>query len=115
MGYPEATKYTLTTRKECAMAESTDKKPSQQEIDSGKEAALAAYQNLLEAQEHFRQAARSAGMDLKEDAMQQLLKGKHKADELEREMERYVHEKPLATIGIAFFAGLVVSRLLSRS
>ncbi|MBM69106.1 MAG: hypothetical protein CME43_06470 [Haliea sp.] len=97
------------------MAESTDQKPSQQEIDSGKEAALAAYQNLLEAQEHFRQAARSAGMDLKEDAMQQLLKGKHKADELEREMERYVHEKPLATIGIAFFAGLVVSRLLSRS
>tara|TARA_R100000005_G_C4946537_1_gene168834 strand:+ start:422 stop:748 length:327 start_codon:yes stop_codon:yes gene_type:complete len=98
------------------MAESTDKKTSaqQKELDSGKEAAMAAYQNMLDAQQHFRQAAEAAGLDLKEDAMKQLLKGKDKADELGHEMERYVHEKPLATIGIAFFAGLLVSRLLSR-
>jgi len=98
------------------MADSAEKKTSaqQQELDSGKEAALAAYQNLLEAQQHFRQAAEAAGMDLKEDAMKQLMKGKDKVDELGHEMERYVHEKPLASIGIAFFAGLLVSRLLSR-
>lgn len=99
------------------MAESSaDKKTStrQQELDSGKEAAMAAYEKLLDAQQHFRQAAEAAGMDLKDDAMQQLLKGKHKADEMSHEVERYIHDKPLATIGIAFFAGLLVSRLLSR-
>lgn len=98
------------------MAESGDKKTSarQQELDAGKEAALAAYEKLLDAQQHFRMAAEAAGMDLKEDAMKQLLKGKHKADELGHEVERYVHDKPLATLGIAFVAGLLVSRLLSR-
>ncbi len=86
----------------------------QQELDSGKEAAMAAYNNLLEAQGHFRQAAEAAGLDLKEDAMAQLHRGKDKADALGQDVERFVHEKPLATLGLAFVAGLLMAQLMSR-
>ncbi|MEQ9462046.1 MAG: hypothetical protein RJQ10_00165 [Haliea sp.] len=99
------------------MAGTTDKgsKDKQQELESGKEAALAAYHSLLEAQAHFRQAAEAAGLDLKSDAVAQLLKGKDKADELGQDLEKYVHEKPLATLGLAFVAALLMARLLSRN
>lgn len=98
------------------MANATEKETDvkKHEMDSGKEAALAAYNNLLEAQGHFRQAAEAAGLDLKEDAMAQLVKGKDKADALGQDVERFVHEKPVATLGLAFVAGLLAAQLLSR-
>ncbi len=98
------------------MANSTDKSAPgrQQEMDAGREAVQAAYRDMLEAQQHFRKAAEAAGVDLKEDALEHLRQGKNKADELGREVERYVHEKPLATVGLAFFVGLLVSQLMSR-
>ncbi|MFN2327549.1 MAG: hypothetical protein ABR612_01395 [Chromatocurvus sp.] len=86
----------------------------QKEMDAGRESVLAAYNDMLEAQGHFRSAAEAAGLDLKNDAMDQLLKGRDKADALGEEVQRYVHEKPVATLGLAFFAGLLVSQLLSR-
>ena len=55
MGYAECTENLAEMQKEVEIADSANKKTSaqQQELDSGKEAALAAYQNLLEAQQHF--------------------------------------------------------------
>jgi len=84
------------------------------EMDAGKEAVLAAYSDLMEAQAHFRKAAEAAGMDLKNDAVDQLLKGRDKADALGRDVQRYVHEKPATSLGLAFLAGMLISRLLSR-
>ncbi|QIB66640.1 DUF883 C-terminal domain-containing protein [Kineobactrum salinum] len=93
----------------------TGKAEKQQEFDSGKEAVLAAYNNLMEAQTHFRQAAEAAGLDLKHDAAEQLLKGKGKAEELGQQASQYVHEKPLASLGMAFVAGLLIAQLTSRN
>lgn len=86
----------------------------QKEADAGRESVLAAYNDMLEAQGHFRKAAEAAGLDLKHDAMEQFVKGREKADALGEEVQRYVHEKPMATLGLAFFAGLLVSQLMSR-
>lgn len=86
----------------------------QGEIDSGKEAAVAAYQKLLEAKEHFKHAAESVGLDWKGEAEDRLEKGKAKAAELCDNANSYLHEKPLATLGIAFAAGFLISQLMSR-
>lgn len=98
------------------MSTATDKTTDakQQELDSGKEAVQAAYKNMMEAQEHFRHAAEAAGVDLKHDAVAHLRKGKDKADALGHDVERFVNEKPLATLGLAFVTGLLAAQLLSR-
>lgn len=98
-----------------AVEDSPDKMTKQQELDSGREAVLAAYNNLREAQGHFRQAAEAAGVDLKHDAMEQLLKGKGKAEELGQQAQHFVHEKPLTSLGLAFVAGLLFAQLTSRN
>ncbi|NLY57864.1 MAG: DUF883 family protein [Gammaproteobacteria bacterium] len=85
-----------------------------QEIESGKEAVAAAYSKLMEAKDHFRQAAEAAGLDWKHDAEAQLEKGKSKAGELCDHANSYLHDKPLATLGIAFAAGFLVAQLTSR-
>jgi ElaB/YqjD/DUF883 family membrane-anchored ribosome-binding protein len=69
---------------------------------------------LLEARQHFRKAAEAAGMDLKEDAMEQLARGREKANELSAEAGRYVREKPLATLGFAFLAGYILAQIFGR-
>ncbi|MFO7703664.1 MAG: DUF883 C-terminal domain-containing protein [Halopseudomonas sp.] len=92
----------------------TDSKVLQQEIDTGKEAVLSAYTKLIEAKNHFKHAAESAGVDLKNDAVEQMLKGKGKAQELSKDASHFMDEKPLVTVGIAFAAGFLVSQLLSR-
>ena len=98
------------------MATSSDRATSdkQKELDAGRESVISAYNDMLEAQGHFRQAAEAAGIDMKHDAMEQLLKGRDKADAVGEEVQRYMHDKPVATLGLAFFAGLFVSQLLSR-
>lgn len=98
------------------MATSNERTTSdkQTELDAGRESVLSAYNDMLEAQRHFRQAAEAAGVDMKHDAMEQLLKGRDKADAVGQEVQRYLHDKPVATLGLAFFAGLLVSQLLSR-
>jgi len=89
-------------------------KDKDKELDAGRESLLAAYGNLLEAQAHFREAAEAAGQDLQHDALAQLLKGKSKTDELSQQLQHYVQEKPITTLGLAFVTGLIVSQLLSR-
>lgn len=85
-----------------------------EEIESGKEAAAAAYSKLLEAKEHFKHAAEAAGLDWKRDAEMQFDKGKSKASELCDSANSYLHDKPLATLGIAFAAGFLVAQLTSK-
>ncbi len=98
------------------MAETSgsDNKGRTAEMAASKEAALEAYEKLLEAQQHFRHAAEAAGMDLKQDAVEQLHRGRDKADELGQEASRYVQDKPLASLGIAFVFGYILSQLFSR-
>jgi ElaB/YqjD/DUF883 family membrane-anchored ribosome-binding protein len=92
-----------------------DKTPTrEQEVDAGKESVLAAYNNLLEATEHFKHAAKAAGLDLKTEAADQMLKGRKKADALGQQASDYVHEKPLASLGIAFFTGFLFAQLLNK-
>lgn len=85
-----------------------------EEMDSGKQAATAAYEKLLEAKEHFKHAAESAGLDWKGEAEAQFEKGKAKAGELCDDANKYLNDKPLTTLGIAFAAGFLVSQLMSR-
>jgi len=84
------------------------------EMAASKESAMAAYEKLLEAREHFTKAAQAAGMDLKHDAIEQLEKGRVKADELSNEAGRYVREKPLASLGIAALAGYLLAQIFGR-
>lgn len=86
----------------------------QAEIASGKEAVGEAYSKLMEAKEHFKHAAEAAGMDWKHDAEAQYEKGKSKATELCDQANGYLHDKPLATLGIAFAAGFLVAQLTSK-
>ncbi|SDU25038.1 hypothetical protein [Halopseudomonas salegens] len=96
------------------MAASKEAASQDKVLETSKEEAMQAYQNLLEAKTHFRKAAEAAGMDLKSEATDQLLKGKDKAEALGNEASRYMNEKPLATLGVAFIAGFVFSQLFSR-
>lgn len=84
------------------------------ELDSGKEAVLAAYNNMLEAKEHFKLAAQAAGLDLRSEAAEQLLKGRDKAEALGQQASHYINEKPLATLGLAFLAGFLFSQLFTK-
>lgn len=84
------------------------------EVDAGKEAVLAAYHSLLEASEHFKHAARAAGLDLKVEASEKLQVGREKAVSLGQQANEYAQERPLSALSIAFAAGFVVAQLLGR-
>ena len=95
------------------MATNTSTK-REEELAASKEAVLSAYDKLLEAKEHFKLAAEAAGVDIKDEATEQLLKGRAKTEELGEQASAYIREKPLATLGIAFITGYVLSQLFSR-
>jgi ElaB/YqjD/DUF883 family membrane-anchored ribosome-binding protein len=95
------------------MATNTSTK-REDELAASKEAVLSAYDKLLEAKEHFKLAAEAAGVDIKDEATEQFLKGRAKTEELGEQAAVYVREKPLATLGIAFITGFVLSQLFSR-
>lgn len=95
------------------MSENTSTK-REEELAASKKAALSAYDKLLEAKEHFKLAAEAAGVDLKDEATEQLLKGRAKAEDLGEQASVYIREKPLTTIGIAFITGYILSQLFSR-
>lgn len=86
----------------------------EQEVNAGKESVLAAYDNLLEATEHFKHAARVAGLDLKSEAAGQLLKGRDKAGAMGQQASHYVHNNPLASLGTAFLVGFLIARSLGK-
>jgi ElaB/YqjD/DUF883 family membrane-anchored ribosome-binding protein len=76
---------------------------------------MEALDNLIEARGHFRQAAEAAGLDLRDEAVKRLERGKARAGEMEDEIGNYLDDKPLQTLGIAFLGGFILSKLLSRS
>ena len=73
-----------------------------------------AYDKLMEASQHFRKAADAAGVDFKDDAFEQLAKGRRKAGELSQQADSFMKEKPLATLSIAFVFGYILAHLFSR-
>lgn len=89
-----------------------------EEFDSAKQSAREAYENFVEAREHLKSAARAAGIEMKETADDELDDViKRVLDEKERVVrtsEEYVRENPLASAGIAFLAGFIISKLIGR-
>lgn len=95
-------------------ATTTTTSSKEKELAASKAAVSDAYEKLMEAKGHFKLAAEAAGVDLKHDAAEQMLKGREKAEMLGAQASSYMREKPLATLGIAFAAGFVVSQIFSR-
>lgn len=95
-------------------ATTTTTSSKEKELAASKAAVSDAYDKLMEAKGHFKLAAEAAGVDLKHDATEQMLKGREKAEMLGAQASTYMREKPLATLGIAFAAGFVVSQIFSR-
>lgn len=87
--------------------------PTSKEMDASREAMNKAYEELMLAKQHFRKAAEAAGMEAKEEAIDQWLKGKRRADEVGSDVQKYVNDKPFSSLGIAFAVGLIVSQLFS--
>lgn len=84
----------------------------EKELEASKASVMAAYDNLLEAKEHFKHAIEAAGLDLRHEAGEQWVKGKDKAQELGQQANTYVHERPIASLGMAFAAGFILAQLL---
>ncbi|MEX0740392.1 MAG: hypothetical protein WD071_13700 [Pseudohongiella sp.] len=91
------------------------KQGSESELEASKLAAREALDKLLEAKEHFRHAAEIAGLEMKGDALDQLVKGKDKADDLTRSAVDYAKTNPVQALAIAFVGGYVLSKLFSRN
>ncbi|WP_372737230.1 hypothetical protein [Neptunomonas sp.] len=92
----------------------TTNKTKADELAASKDAMLSAFDKLLEAKEHFKLAAEAAGVDIKDEATEQLLKGRDKTEALGEQASGFIREKPLATLGIAFITGFVISQLFTR-
>ncbi|MEH6389752.1 MULTISPECIES: hypothetical protein [Pseudomonas] len=92
---------------------------SSKEIDSGKDAVMAAFDKLMEAKSHFLHAAETSGLDLKHGASDQFMKGREQAQaqiqQYTGQATSFIREKPLTSLGIAFAAGFVVSKLCTKS
>ncbi len=90
------------------------KQGSEAELEASKQSAREALERLLEAKDHFRHAAEIAGLDAKAEALDQLVKGKDKADDLTRYAVEYAKEKPAQALAIAFLGGYILSKIFSR-
>ena len=89
-------------------------KDRNEELGASKQAAMEAYEKLLDARMHFRRAAEAAGMDLRDEALQQIERGQQKAGEVSEQASRYVQEKPLPALGLAFLAGYILAQIFGR-
>lgn len=89
-----------------------------EELEIARAAVQEAYERFLDAKKHLQRAAMAAGLDLREIATEQLdsalLRARFKKEELHENAETYVRENPLSSAGLAFVAGLVVSRLFGK-
>jgi hypothetical protein len=89
-------------------------KQADAEFEASKAAALEAFDKLLEARKHFQNAATAAGVDLKHEALEQLMAGKSKAQDFGQELTELAKTKPGTTVAIAFLGGFVLAQLLGR-
>lgn len=92
----------------------TKSKVRDDELAASKQAVLSAYDKLSEAKQHFKLAAEAAGVDMKDEAIEQLLQGRAKTEELGQQASTFIRDKPLSSLGIAFVTGFVISHLFSR-
>src|SRR5690554_6089841 len=99
---------------EATKMEATKKDGRDAELEASKKSAREALDKLLEAKDHFRQAAESAGLDVREEAIEQLARGRAKVDEFSDEASQYMVDKPLQTLGIAFLGGFILSHFLKK-
>lgn len=92
--------------------------PSLKNVENGKIADVSmseAIAQFKEAASHVYDAVSMMGNASAATAKAQLHEGKIKAIELEEKAEELVKAKPLVTIGVAFAAGWLISRLMQRS
>jgi ElaB/YqjD/DUF883 family membrane-anchored ribosome-binding protein len=87
---------------------------AEKELEASKEAVKEAFDKLLEAKLHFQHAAEAAGLDLKSETVEQLTRGKEKAEELGEQLNDYAREKPMAALAVAFVGGFFISQLLKK-
>lgn len=91
--------------------------PSFKSVENGKMADVSmteAIAEFKEAASHVYDAVSMMGNASAASAKAQLNEGKIKAMELEEKAEELVRAKPLVTIGVAFAAGWLISRLMQR-
>lgn len=92
--------------------------PSLKNVENGQYSDLTvseAIAQLKEATTHVYDAVSMIGNASAASAKAQLHEGKLKAIELEEKAEEVIRARPLVTVGIAFAAGWLVSRLLQRN
>jgi ElaB/YqjD/DUF883 family membrane-anchored ribosome-binding protein len=102
------------------MKHSTDAPQSDalQELETARKAVLEAYGSFLDAKKHLKKAALAAGIDLRDSASEQLdaafAKARDRKDEFQERTGDYVRDNPLTSAGLAFLAGVVVSRMFGK-
>lgn len=84
------------------------------ELDATKKAAREALEKLLEARDHFKEAARAAGIDAQEEAADLYEQGRAGVEQVGLDVVQFVYEKPWHALGIAVVGGFVISRLISK-
>ena len=64
------------------------------DLKAGKDAVTEAYEKLMEAKAHFRHAAEAAGLDLKDEAMEKVKKGREDIEALGSQVASSTRENP---------------------
>jgi len=88
--------------------------PSAKKINANREAMSDSYRELVAAKDQFRKTAEAAGVEAKEEVIEQWLKGKRKATKAGSQAQQYFEDRPGATLIVVFGLGFLVSRLFSR-
>lgn len=96
-------------------------KQHDESLSRGTDAAMSALYRFLDAKNHLVNSAESAGMQMKHEARDRLLRSRRKLHRGRQNLEHLGHEavhhtkrKPLAVAGIAIIGGLILYRVLGR-
>lgn len=84
------------------------------ELDATKKAAREALEKLLEARDHFKEAAKAAGIDAQEEASDLFEQGRAGAEQVGLDVMQFVYEKPWHALGIAVIGGFIISRCVAK-
>lgn len=88
--------------------------PSSKDMKARREAMNDSYRQLVAAKDRFRATAEAAGIDAKEDAVEQWFKGKREANKAASKAYRYLDDRPVPALLLVFGLGFFVTRLISR-
>lgn len=84
------------------------------ELDATKKAAREALEKLLEARDHFTEAAKAAGIDAQDEVADLYEQGRAGAEQVGLDVMQFVYEKPWHALGIAVIGGFIISRCISK-